>query len=1280
MEMIKKLIYLLLLLTVFDVAYCQDLDEEIGEGTTFEYNKHYPRVNVVPYDNDRAAKALKYKESSAYKSLNGSWAFVLKKGEVLGRQDVNIDSMNIGAWSAINVPGRWETNGNKVKALPLKNMLSVQSVENPVGLYFKEIEIGEEWKNQICYLYIGAARGAYTVWINGKYVGYSEDSKTPSEFDITPYLVWDKKGLKKNNILIQLQSVSNGSLLESKIPLSLTGIERDVALYAKPICNISDYSVECDYIQATGAGKIEMTVSLENHKKKGEYYVEVMVLNDKGKEVDRMGKWAEFEKRFATDVNFARTLPKVEPWDEYNPNLYTIIIRLKNKNMETEEMMAAKVGFRNIDYSKGILVINGNKVKIRGVVYSDYTAMVGGFSEKNMRAELQMMKDNNINAVRIVYFPVHPIFYDLCDEYGIYVFNEANIQPYHFDRTLSTNKDYSSAFIGRVRNMYERDKNHPSIVAWSLGDANENGICFEDAYVFLRQKDKVRPIVFNGTETGTNTDFVFTKYKTMDDMFAFIQKRQLQSLIMSEYGSTQGNSFGGKTQEMWKQIRQNDILQGGFIAYWNDMEIYDANKGEDVKIQGIIDSKGVAKPYLSEIKKLHGFIEIEYVDKRKGRFKVKNNHEYKTLKDFRMEYMIYSNLKPTVVSGDIPLTTKSGESTDFELQIPQLKAYAGEEYFIRFSLKERNNTKVRKRGYEYDFVEFGLTMPTFRKQELKPYEKTELQMQEQNAVEKVDAIEVEELNIKNINNILQVFNEGMSFEFDINTGEIISLKYDGRNVFESSPKMNFGKRYTPNEIANKNLSPHWENIGLNNLTRVLQGVTYKQNDKYTVNIDVVTGYQNYQGVKLFDVMQTIVVYCTGDVLIDNEVVVTDLVRNIPRVGMAFELSKAFSDVQWFGYDSETYTDRKRGGKMGTYKAKLSDMVDLYEPKQSSGNRTDTRWMSVGGENIGIFFDAIDSTFDFSISLDDKANNSGNYIVNFDYKNVGVGNGEALPIDDDMLLKDRKYNFKVRFVAYENKNHSPFDFRMIKLPVIESNILSMPLISKDLKRFDSPMTITLSSVDNAEIRYTLDGSEPTETSLLYKKPFVIDKSTEVKARSFKKGYTPSLVAKEQFNYNFIESINYENKPNTPYNKNMEKILFDGEFGVTDDLEKGWLGFSGSDFVAVVKLMRPIDLKNVAVAFAHTPENWVFAPKNVEIFVSADSITYSEPYTIPTVFKSEDEAQNVSQLVHSLIPINHSGVKYIKIVAHSIKKIPMWHEAKGLRPWIMIDEIQIIENNK
>lgn len=1278
--MIKKLIYLLLLLSVFNVAYCQDLDEEIGEGVTFEDNKHYPRVNVVPYDNDKAAKSLKYKESSAYKSLNGSWQFALKIGEVIGRQDVNIDSLNVASWSSLNVPGCWQTNGKQIKALPLKNMLSVQSVENPVGLYFKEIEIDEEWKEQICYLYIGAARGAYTVWVNGKYVGYSEDSKTPSEFDITPYLVWDKKGVKKNNILIQLQSVSSGTLLESKIPLSLTGIEREVALYAKPICNVSDYSIQCDYIQSTGAGKIEMTVSLENHKKKGEYYVEVMVLNDKGKEVDRMGKWAEFEKRFATDVNFTRTFAKVEPWDEYNPNLYTVIIRLKNKDMAIEEMMATKVGFRNIDYSKGILTINGHKVKIRGVVYSDYTTMMGGFSEKKMREELQMMKDNNINAVRVAYFPAHPAFYDLCDEYGIYVFNEANIQPYHFDRTLSTNKDYSSAFVSRVRNVYERDKNHPSVIAWSLGDANENGICFEDAYVFLRQKDKVRPIVFNGTETGTNTDFVFTKHKTINDIYAFLQKRQLQSLIMSEYGSTQGNSFGGSTNEMWKLIGQNEMLQGGFIAFWNDMEIYDSQRGEDVKIYGIVDSKGVTKPYLPEIKKLHGFIEVEYVDKRKGRFKVKNNHDYKSLKDFRMEYMIFSNLKPAVVSGDIPLTTKVGESTDFELQIPQLKAYAGEEYFIRFSLKERNNTKTRKRGYEYDFVEFSIDMPTFRKQELKPYEKTELQMQEQNVAERVEAIEVEELNIKNINNILQVFNEGMEFEFDISTGQIKSLKYDGKNVFVSSPKMNFGKRYTNNEIANKNLSAHWENIGLNNLTRVLQGVTYKQNDKYTVNIDVVVSYQNYQGIKLFDVMQTIVVYCTGDVLIENNVIVADIVRNIPRVGMAFEVSDIFSDVQWFGYDCETYIDRKKGAKMGTYKAKLSDMLCPYEQKQSSGNRTDTRWMSVGGENVGIFFDAIDSIFDFSIELDDNNNKSNSYIVNFDYKNVGVGNGEALPIDEEMLLKDRKYNFKVRFVAYENKNHSPFDFRMIKLPVIESNILSMPLISKDLKRFDSPMTITLSSVENAEIRYTLDGSEPTETSTLYKKPFVIDKSTEVKARSFKKGYTPSLVAKELFSYNFIESITYENKPNTPYNKNMEKVLFDGEFGTTDDLERGWLGFSGSDFVVVVKLLRPIDLKNVAVAFAHVPENWVFAPKNVEVLVSSDSVNYSEPYTIPNIFKSEDEAQNVSQLVHSLIPINHDGVKYIKIVAHSIKKIPMWHEAKGLRPWIMIDEIQIMENNK
>ena len=1270
---LKRLFILMLLLGVVPYVYSQD-DEEIGGYATFEENKCYPRVNVVPYDNDKDISKLDYRKSSAYASLNGEWLFKLHKGsKVLERKNIEDTSLlDLSNWGRMSVPGNWMVEGKKVIAPAIKNMLSISSVDNYVGLYYREISLPIDWEGQTVYVQIGAAKSAYSVWVNGKYVGYSEDSKTPSDFDITPCLKW-KEG-EKNNIIIQVESNSQGSLLEEKLPKSFNGIERDVFLYSKPSANISDYGVVCDYQMRTGSGSMKLNVSLENKKRKGEYYVEAILLDARGKEVDRYGKWAEFQKRSAVDMEINGVFANVEPWSEYNPYLYTLVLRLKDKTMTTIETLGCRVGFRNVDYTGGVLKINGNPTTIRGVVRGEMVTDNNFPTPEAMRKELELMKANNINAVRVAYAPQHPYFYDLCDEYGIYVFDEANLHPCHLDKTLSTNKDMSAAFVARARNMYERDKNHPSVIAWCIGDANENGICFEDVYRFLHQKDGMRPVVYPGTETGSNTDFVFTKHKTANDLLAFSQKKQLQGLIMSEYGSTQGNTFGS-TIDMWQLMKKSAMLGGGFISYWNEMELYDWENQKDIKLHGVIDSRGVAKPYLAEIKKMYGCIEVEVVDKAKGRFKVTNNHDYKTLKEFRFEYTIFSNLKPMVISGDIPVATKPGESTNFELQIPKLKAYAGEEYFIRFTLKQPKDTKGYKKGYEYDFAEFTLDMPTFRKQELKPYEKTELYLAEQSS-EKVEAIEVEELKIENDNSKLKVYNDEVTIVFDLKSGQITSLSCNGEKVLGAAPSMCFWREPTNNDMADNNAANYWENIGLDKLTRTLSTVDYKQNDKYTVNIDVVSSYRNHRNEKLFDVVQTIIIYCTGDVIIDNEIMVSDMVNNVPRVGMMFEVPKSFSAAQWFGLSGETYMDRKASGRYGTYKSSTSDLSYAYETAQENGNHTDTRWMCLENDNVGIFFDALDSTFDFSVQSNINNTSNGNWEVHFDYRNAALGNGKVIPIDSKNVLNDKKYGFKVRFLAYEKTNHSPFDFRMIQLPTVESNILSMPQITKSLKRFDAPMTITLTSADKAEIRYTLDGTEPTPKSMLYKKPFVIEKSTTVKARAFKKGVTPSLVAEEVFTYNFIESVAFENHPNTPYNKNMETILFDGEFGTAADLEKGWLGFSGSDFMAVVKLVRPIDLKNVMLTFAHDPENWAFAPKAIEVYCSADSLNYSEPYQSSNYqFDVENEKENVSQAVHAAVTVNKTGVKYIKIVARSIGRIPTWHQAKGLRPWIMIDEIQI-----
>ena len=571
--MILKRWFILILLLGFVCNVQSQEDEEIGSSFTFEENKHYPRVNVVPYDTEKDISKLDYRKASSYMDINGEWFFKLVKGDkMLERKDIEDTSLfKLSEWGRLAVPGNWIVEGKKVEALPINNKLAVSSVNNYVGLYYREISLPYDWNGQTIYFQIGAAKSAYSVWINGKYVGYSEDSKTPSDFDITQYIKWEEtKG--NNNITIQVESNSQGSLLEEKLPKSFNGIERDVFLYSKPFVNISDYSVVCDYQPRTGAGTMKLEVSLENRKRKGEYYVEALLLDNRGKEVDRYGKWAEFQKRSAVDMEINGVFAKIEPWSEYNPYLYTLVIRLKDKTMTTVEVLGCRVGFRNIEYSGGMLKVNGNPTTIRGVVRGEMFTDNNFPTAETMRKEVEMMKANNINAVRIAYAPQHTYFYDLCDEYGIYVFNEANLHPCHLDKTLSTDKDMSAAFVARARNMYERDKNHASVIAWSLGDANENGICFEDVYRFLHKKDAMRPVVYSGTETGSNTDFVYTKHKSANDLFLFTQKKQLQGLIVSEYGSTQGNSFGS-TSELWDMMKASPLLGGGFISYWNEMEI-----------------------------------------------------------------------------------------------------------------------------------------------------------------------------------------------------------------------------------------------------------------------------------------------------------------------------------------------------------------------------------------------------------------------------------------------------------------------------------------------------------------------------------------------------------------------------------------------------------------------------------------------------------------------------------------------------------------------------------
>ena len=284
----------------------------------------------------------------------------------------------------------------------------------------------------------------------------------------------------------------------------------------------------------------------------------------------------------------------------------------------------------------------------------------------------------------------------------------------------------------------------------------------------------------------------------------------------------------------------------------------------------------------------------------------------------------------------------------------------------------------------------------------------------------------------------------------------------------------------------------------------------------------------------------------------------------------------------------------------------------------------------------------------------------------------------MEVSDNDLVADRKYHFLLHLRAYDLDEYNPYDFCRVEYPKIESSVLPMPVISKDRDRFDQPMTITITSpTPKSEIRYTLDGSTPDENSPLYKKPFVINNSTYVKAKAFKAGSTSSFTSVKRYNFDYIVNAVYANKPNTPYNFEQETALFDGETGDIAELSRGWLGFSGNNFDVSFELSKAIELQQVVVSFAHVPDAWAFAPTAVQVYVSEDGVNYSPAINAKLKYAPEEQSMNSPQLVTVTVDVNQSGVKYVRLFAKNMGRIPAWHKAKGLRPWIMVDEVQLNE---
>ncbi|MBQ3950435.1 MAG: chitobiase/beta-hexosaminidase C-terminal domain-containing protein, partial [Bacteroidales bacterium] len=579
------------------------------------------------------------------------------------------------------------------------------------------------------------------------------------------------------------------------------------------------------------------------------------------------------------------------------------------------------------------------------------------------------------------------------------------------------------------------------------------------------------------------------------------------------------------------------------------------------------------------------------------------------------------------------------------------------------------------KGTELGVVEFPLPMKEVKKEKLPDFDRETLYLTKESDGE---------------GGVVKVFNDNIEMRYDLDKADILTYRFHDRDLLLASPQVNFWRAVTDNDRVDKNALRLWQNLSPQNMKRHVIATNCRQVDANTVCIDAMLRYTDPNDVVFFDVKQSIAILYTGDVIIDNEIVSTEQIKTLPKVGLQMCLPKTLDSVRWFGLDKETYRDRRSSGIAGTYKRAASSLFYLYDKPQEAGNRAGVRWVSVEDKNIGLYVDLLDTNFNFSIypytdrDIYDCENASSLkprdfWTFNVDYRQAAVGSAlAAQEVSDKDLVADNRYHFRMHLRGYDLSEYNPYDFCRIEYPQIASSVLPMPVIKKDRERFDQPMTITLNTdVPKAEIRYTLDGSTPNESSLLYKKPFVIQNSTYVKAKAYKSGSTPSFTAIKRFNFDYIVKATFVNKPNTPYNFNQETILFDGETGDISELSRGWLGFSGSDLNVLFQLSKAIELQQVEVRFAHVPDAWAFAPTAVQVYVSSDGENFSPAINAKLKYAPEEQSMNSPQTVTVTIDVNQPDVQYVRLVAKNMGRIPSWHKAKGLRPWIMVDEVQLNE---
>ncbi|ANW96021.1 hypothetical protein AXE80_06880 [Wenyingzhuangia fucanilytica] len=963
-------------------------------------NPHVNQINRLPahatfytYDNLNDAKENSREKSSLFKSLNGDWQFNWVAKPADASNNFYKPNFDTSSWEVIDVPSSWEMRGYG-KAIYTNSTYPffsdfpfINHEDNPVGHYVKSFKVDKSWNNKDIILHFGGVSSAFYVWINGEFVGYSEDTRLPSEFDITKYI---KAG--NNKIAVKVYRWSDGSYLEAQDHWRLSGIEREVYLQAVPKVRLYDFTIRTEfeknnedallqirpefianitdkYVEKVGHfGDAPLKTTVDN------WTLSTQLLDEEGNAVGETTN-TKLKKYFGEfypqrdNVPFALIETKVKSpkkWSADRPYLYTLLFTLKDDKGNSVQYTSTKVGFRTLKIDdRGRFLVNGNPVKMIGVNRHDHHMTNGkALSRADMEADVKLLKQFNFNAVRTSHYPNDPYFYDLCDEYGIYVMDEANLETHGLRGKLSNTPEWSNAFLERAVRMVERDKNHPSIVIWSLG--NESGMGPNHAAMsgWIKEMDPTRYVHYEGAQ-GDATDarykkeyFNLGKGNPTDpkwvDMLSrmYPQAQELQSLIedtsfdkrpvlMCEYAHAMGNSVGNM-QTYWDVIYNNDRALGGYIWDWIDQGILKKDKkgvdylayGGDFGdkpnsgsfcINGIIAADRTPKPEIYECKKVNQPVVISEVNALEGTFTILNRHHAVDLSQYNLVWELSKNGE-VIQSGNLAtLSTKPYQIETFKIPFKKPKALLNDEFYINILGKLKRNTLWANK--EYVVFEEQFKMP-FNIQKSK--EKTV----------KFPSVVVQETSDK-----ITVNNKLMKVEVDKKTGLISSYKFKTNEYFKSPLKLNFWRPETENDAAyrkSKKQTNERDWLKAGDLFEVVYIELISENDNKAI-IEVKGEIKNPK--TSIGLIYTI--FGNGQVHVAYTSNIDKNAPNIPKIGMQFDISNQYKEVTYLGKGPQAnYQDRQTGAFVGIYKGDATTMNYGYVVPQEYGNHMDTRWFKV----------------------------------------------------------------------------------------------------------------------------------------------------------------------------------------------------------------------------------------------------------------------------------------------------------------------------------------------